>query len=233
MLQNGEAASAVNLVGSTSVQEAIERIAKFIAADPELLKDRSRFILGLGWDQTKYNPPAFPTAQDLEADPRLKGRPIYLKRIDVHALWVSQAIIDMIPSIPDTTSGGLVIRTPAGKPSGVFVDNAMSLVSASSRANHSLTWRLLTVSSKAAVIPPWSDEQRLTFLQTTARQMLDTGLTSVHDASLSLADIAFLKKLDEQGRMPVRIYGLVSCEPLNSWCGDQVERYDGDKFQLR
>jgi hypothetical protein len=62
VLQNGEAASAVDLVGSTSVKEAVNRIAHFIEKDPELVKDRSRFILGLGWDQTKYAPAVFPTA---------------------------------------------------------------------------------------------------------------------------------------------------------------------------
>lgn len=62
VLQNGEAASAVDLVGSTSVKEAVDRIASFIERDPKLLQDRSQFILGLGWDQTKYSPLVFPTA---------------------------------------------------------------------------------------------------------------------------------------------------------------------------
>ena len=83
------------------------------------------------------------------------------------------------------------------------------------------------------MIPPWTDSQRLSFLQTTANQMLTTGLMSVHDASLSLADIKFLKALDKEGQMPVRIYGMVYCEPINTFCGDDVERYDGDKFTLR
>lgn len=63
--------------------------------------------------------------------------------------------------------------------------------------------------------------------------MLDSGLTSVHDASLSLRDIEFFKKLDKEGRLPIRVYGMVSCEPLNTFCGDEVERYDGDRFVVR
>jgi len=63
--------------------------------------------------------------------------------------------------------------------------------------------------------------------------MLDTGLTSVHDAALTVEDIAFLKKVDQAGRLPIRIYGMASCAPLNSYCGEQVDRYDGDRFQLR
>lgn len=83
------------------------------------------------------------------------------------------------------------------------------------------------------MIPPWTDDDRLRFLTAAARAMLDHGLTSVHDASLSIADIAFLKTIDQQGRLPIRIYGMVSCEPLNSDCSAQVERYDGDRFVVR
>ncbi|SCV72959.1 BQ2448_6884 [Microbotryum intermedium] len=213
VLQNGEAASAVDLVGSTSVQDVIERIAAFVEKDDDLRKDRSKFILALGWDQTKWPGGEFPTSDDLEKDPRLAGRPIHLKRIDVHALWVSKAILDRMGSLPEHVTGGLIVRAPDGSATGVFLDNAMALV--------------------AAVIPPWTDEDRVRFLTSTARQMLDLGLTSVHDASLSLADITFLRKIDQERRLPIRIYGMVSCEPLNSYCGEKVERYQGDRFEVR
>lgn len=124
--------------------DVVERIANWIAARPDVLDDRSKFILGLGWDQTKWPGAAFPTAQDLENDPRLAGRPIYLKRstsflsapraslirvaVDVHALWISQTLISRMGSLPTTVPGGLIVRTPSGAPSGIFVDNAMSLV---------------------------------------------------------------------------------------------------------
>ncbi|KDE05903.1 hypothetical protein MVLG_03716 [Microbotryum lychnidis-dioicae p1A1 Lamole] len=213
VLQNGESATAVHLVGSTSVQDVIERIASFIEKDDELRKDHSRFILGLGWDQTKWSGGEFPTSDDLERDPRLAGRPIHLKRIDVHALWVSQTILDRMGSLPEHVTGGLVVRASDGSPTGIFLDNAMALV--------------------AAIIPPWTDKDRLRFLTSTAREMLDLGLTSVHDASLSLSDINFLRKIDQEGRLPIRIYGMVSCEPLNSYCGEKVTKYKGEKFEVR
>ncbi|KAL8278996.1 hypothetical protein RQP46_008665 [Phenoliferia psychrophenolica] len=130
-------------------------------------------------------------------------------QVDVHALWVSPAILTLMGPLPDVVPGGSIVRTADGVATGVFLDNAMALV--------------------LAVVPPWTDADRIRFLTATARKMLDTGLTSVHDASLSLADIAFLKKIDQEGRLPIRIYGMVSCEPLNRFCGDEVERYDGDR----
>jgi len=83
MLQYGEGVHAADLVGAASVGEVVERLAKFVEANNEVNEDKSRFILGLGWDQTKWEGAQFPTAADLEADKRLAGRPIYLKRIDV------------------------------------------------------------------------------------------------------------------------------------------------------
>lgn len=67
--------------------------------------------------------------------------------------------------------------------------------------------------------------------------MLQHGLTSVHDASLSLSDIKFLKQLDREKRLPVRIVGMLSCdEPkLNGFCGDEEEAgiYEGDRFTMK
>ncbi|GAA6019489.1 hypothetical protein JCM11491_000974 [Sporobolomyces phaffii] len=220
VLQYGESQSAVDLVGSTSTAEIRDRIARFIDASPALQSDKSKFILGLGWDQTKFTDTegAFPTAADLDSDPRLRGRPIYLKRIDVHALWVSPKILSLLPlNLPDSIPGGSIVREPGSRdPTGVFLDNAMSFVT--------------------AVIPPWSDQLRLEYLRATSRQMLKHGLTSVHDAALTLNDIDFLKKLDRQNLLPIRIWGMLSCEnPLNSFCGDdpRSEIYDGNKFHLR
>ncbi|TNY18930.1 amidohydrolase family-domain-containing protein [Rhodotorula diobovata] len=218
VLQQGESATAVDLVGATSVTEVVDRIARFIASDPALQADKSRFILGLGWDQTRYSDTAgaFPTADDLERDPRLRGRPIYLKRIDVHALWVSRAVLALLPAdLPLDVPGGEIVRSADGRPTGVFLDNAMPFIT--------------------AVIPPWTTSSRMQFLRATALSMLQHGLTSVHDAALTPADVRFLRKLDEQGRLPVRIYGFVGCEPTNAWCGDDegVERYEGDRFTVR
>ena len=31
----------------------------------------------------------------------------------------------------------------------------------------------------------------------------------------------------------MRIYGMVGCRPINTYCGDKIKRYDGDRFVLR
>lgn len=52
----------------------------------------------------------------------------------------------------------------------------------------------------------------------------------MHDASLSLDDIAFFRRLDENSLLPVRVYGMVGCAPINTFC--DVARYHGESFTL-
>lgn len=94
VLQQGESASAVNLVGATSVKEVVDRIAAFVDADPELRDDKSRFILGLGWDQTKYKETngAFPTAVCSLAN--VRGSRPYPEFPDSPRRQISRAILD-------------------------------------------------------------------------------------------------------------------------------------------
>jgi predicted amidohydrolase YtcJ len=58
---------------------------------------------------------------DLDASPILKGLPISLQRIDIHAEWVSPAILELLGDLPATIDGGEIVRDGSGKPTGVFV----------------------------------------------------------------------------------------------------------------
>jgi len=93
----------------------------------------------MGWDQNIWNVKEYPTAvslsatliyylegelmnqADLDASPILKGLPISLARIDIHAEWVSPAILTLLGDLPDTIDGGEIVRDENGKPTGVFV----------------------------------------------------------------------------------------------------------------
>lgn len=83
------------------------------------------WIEGMGWDQNLWPGKSFPTAAVLESSPVLRGKKISLARIDVHAEWVSQAIIDELEAMPGglprEVDGGLIVRDEKGDPTGVFV----------------------------------------------------------------------------------------------------------------
>lgn len=79
----------------------------------------------MGWDQNLFPSKSFPTADDLESSPLLQGKKICLARVDVHAEWVSRAVLDELEArpggLPGMVEGGLIVRDDNGKPTGVFV----------------------------------------------------------------------------------------------------------------
>jgi hypothetical protein len=107
ILDYGWSRSVANLVGTTSVDDVIERLESYVRSDPKLMafvadnnieknvKDKP-WIEGLGWDQTKWSPPIFPTAADLSRSVLLRKFPIMLRRIDVHALWLSEVGLELV-----------------------------------------------------------------------------------------------------------------------------------------
>jgi len=71
---------------------------------------------------TRLNPGAKLMFQaDLDASPILKGLPISLARIDIHAEWVSPAILTLLGDLPEIIDGGEIVRDESGNPTGVFV----------------------------------------------------------------------------------------------------------------
>lgn len=126
-----------NMLLTLGDTEVIERVKDYINARPDIVEDRNIWIQGMGWDQTKWGPGAgFPTAvgsnsivhlhntdafqmkAEFDAEPLLRGRPIVLRRVDGHALWVSSRVIKELGSLPDHIEGGAIIRYENGKPTG-------------------------------------------------------------------------------------------------------------------
>ncbi|PLW06165.1 hypothetical protein PCANC_25496 [Puccinia coronata f. sp. avenae] len=209
-LEYGEASMGVDLVGCKSVQSVIARIISHISLESA---EPSGIIRGSGWDQNLFEGKQFPSAIALSSHPELQGKKIVLRRIDYHAYWVSEAILDSIltENLAQDVEGGKIVRDRNGRPTGVFIDNAMDLID--------------------EILPKRTDEDRFKYLESTAKEMLAVGLTTVNDAATDLETVEFYKKLDAQDKLPVRVTGMVNCG--YTYCGDQVEKVSGNKFNLR
>ncbi len=68
----------VNLVGSSTFDEAIARVKE--RASPA---QSGEWILGRGWDQNRWPGKQFPTAAPLDA--AIPDHPVWLRRVDGHA----------------------------------------------------------------------------------------------------------------------------------------------------
>ncbi|KIK09545.1 hypothetical protein K443DRAFT_671448, partial [Laccaria amethystina LaAM-08-1] len=189
------------LTATSSIQGVVDRVKQYIQTHPDVYHNTSRWIEGMGWDQTKWPGRLFPTASDLDRYPLLKGRLISLSRIDGHARWVSPAVLELMNDLPKEVEGGQIVRDEQGKPTGIFVDNAMNLIP----------------------IPHWTENQISDFFDATIKEALSHGLTSIHDADSKLDHLAFFKKMAERGKLPNRIYAMGNV-PSDVYWGNQIPR---------
>ncbi len=177
----GQARENLDLVGSSSVDEALRRVAekaKALAA--------GEWIVGRGWDQNDWPEKRFPTAAEL--DKATGGRPAYLVRVDGHAAWVNSkalAVAGVSASSKDP-AGGRILRGPDGQPAGVLVDAAQGLV--------------------GGKIPEAPREVRKRRLALGLKTCAEGGLTAVHDAGVDLADVLLYKELLAERALPIRVY---------------------------
>ena len=201
----------VDLVGTRGKEEVLQRLRDFARDLPP-----AAWLVGRGWDQNDWPEKQFPIAADLDA--AFPDRPVWLSRIDGHAGWANSAALraakrDLAGDWqPD---GGRILRDAGGKPTGVFVDAAMSLLDEAMPALDAATAsRVLELGMQDAVAH---------------------GLTGVHDAGVSLAELRRYQALADAGRMPMRIHAMADGdgEALAWLCSDGLYRHPSGRLQMR
>ena len=174
----------LDLSDTRTLQEALERIRAYAAANPT-----PRWIVGRGWNQERWGLGRFPTAADL--DSVVRDRPVYLERVDGHAGWANslamrEAGIDASTQAPQ---GGRIERT-GRQPSGIFVDAAMPLVERSIPAHQPVTRDLA--------------------FRRAQEILLSNGLTSVADMGTSADDWLVMRRAADSGLLDIRIFSYAS-----------------------
>lgn len=144
---------------------------------------------------------------DLIADDLLRDKFIMLDRVDVHCIWVSQAVLDLLPNPLPPIPGGEIVTSPG---MGVFCDNAMDFVRE--------YW------------PPPQQAKKRQFLRTAAQELNKLGLVGVHDAALFPSDLEALTDVVDGPDWFLRVYGMFQCVERNSFCPEKavkIHRADG------
>ena len=184
LLGLGQSLINADLVGTQSTQEVVQRLLK--AA--ENLED-GQWLLGRGWDQNDWPVKELPTKEDLdEAFPK---RPVWLERIDGHAGWANSAamkLVDKDLSGNWQIAGGEIVRDKNKQATGVFIDNAESLINSQR--------------------PLASENQLITALKKAMSKTASVGLTGMHDAGTSLQIWQQLEQLKAQDELGVRVYAM-------------------------
>jgi predicted amidohydrolase YtcJ len=175
----------VDLVGTTTEQEAVQRVVDFAQDNEEI-----EWIQGRGWNQVLWDSNEFPTAATLDAV--ISDKPVWLTRVDGHAAWANTMAMELaeIDRFTEDPDGGQIIRDEEGNPTGVFIDNAEDLIQ--------------------SVIPALTPEELQFALRTSLMDLSKYGLTSVHDAGVGSGTIDAYKRLLEDGTLPVRVNVMLS-----------------------
>ncbi len=181
----GGALESVDLKGKDSEQNTAAVVAEAAKTIPA-----GEWITGRGWDQTLWSPAEFPSRATLDA--LVPDHPVAVRRVDGHALWANGKALALAGVTRDTKdpSGGKIYRDAKGEPTGVFVDNAMSLIESK--------------------LPEPSADARRRRIQAGAAMAISKGLTGVHDMGISMETVAVYRELTADGELPLRVYALLS-----------------------
>ena len=184
LLGLGQSLRNVDLVGTKSLDEVIARVVERGKGQPA-----GTWILGRGWDQNDWSDTRFPTQDALSR--ALPNNPVWLTRVDGHAGYGNAAAMRAAGVTTATVdpSGGKIERTATREPTGVFIDNAKSLVERS--------------------IPAPTREDNRRAISAAIAESHKWGLVGLHDAGESRATIDLLEEMAKAGQIPFRLYIMV------------------------
>lgn len=192
----GSSLQRVNLVGTESWKEVVERTAKF-ASDNGI--KAGEWIAGRGWDQNDWVTKEFPEKDAL--DVMFKDNPVILTRIDGHAAIANQKALDIAGIQPGDKLVGGQVEIKNGKLTGILIDNAIDLVSSK--------------------IPGQTKEQFKEALKVAEKNCFAVGLTTIDDCGLSFDAVEGIKAMQADGELKMRLYVMLSDEQKNY---DYLER---------
>ena len=197
----------LDLAGTPSLDESIDRIRQFAADNP-----RRSWLLGRGWNQVLWPVQEFPTASDIDAV--VSDRPVWLRRIDGHAAWANTRALEIAGIDDDTPDpiGGKILRDDNGKATGVLIDKAMGLVE-----------QHVPKPDKAAI--------RQAYLKA-VESLVALGMTGMHDAGINVAEAEVLISMADNDELDMRVYAMISdagenldaiAEPLIAYGDDRLD----------
>ncbi len=178
LLSLGAALERVDLVGTRSYAEVIERVRAAAAETPP-----GDWIQGRGWDQNDWPEKAFPHHAELSA--AVPDHPVWMGRIDGHAALLNARAMELLGVTAASADpiGGRFQRDAAGQPTGVLIDTAMSV---------------------GGAIPAASPADLERQIVAAARHCLERGLTTVTEMGIGQAAYEAYRRLRDGDSLPIR-----------------------------
>jgi hypothetical protein len=180
----------LDLRGICSIKEMQHKLQQYSSENPG-----KSWIMGGRWDHELFAEERLPTRWDL--DDVVADRPVLLERVCGH-IGVANSKALQLAGITKRTiiNGGKVdLDTKTGEPNGIVRENALDVV------------------SKAIPKPRLKQLEEASVLA--SKKAVEAGLTCVHWLVESVDEVRVLRKLDSEGKLPLRVYLGVSVRLLH------------------
>lgn len=180
MASAGQQKLSVDLDGTPSLADMQERIRVYTAAARP-----GQWILGAGWDHTKWASRTLPSRADL--DKVTAGHPAVFYRTDGHIVVANSAALAAAGIAAGTTApgGGQIDHDASGAPTGIVREApAIAMI--------------------YAKVPPPDAETRRKALDVAIADALAHGVTSVQDFS-AWEDFQVLEAMEKEGTLHLRV----------------------------
>ncbi|MGH7445084.1 MAG: amidohydrolase, partial [Longimicrobiales bacterium] len=179
---------------------------------------RDAWIAGRGWHQEKWDSVVEPTIDGVPTHATLSAvspdNPVYLTHASGHASFANQRAMELAGidrNTPDP-AGGTIVKDADGNPTGLLRETAQGLVGR-------VMGRAMDERSAEEI-----EAERRRMVQLAGQEALEKGVTSFHDAGSDFETIDFLKALEAQGELPVRLYVMVRGES-NETMAERLKDY--------
>jgi predicted amidohydrolase YtcJ len=188
------------------------------------------WILGRGWHQEKWSEAPSPNVDGFplhEALSRVSpNNPVWLTHASGHAGFAN-ALAMKIAEIQKTTAdpaGGQILKDKDGNPTGLFNERAQSLVAEA------------LARDRATRTPAQVEADLRQVIALASQEALSKGLTTVHDAGSPPSTIEVMKKVVDEGKLPLRVWMMLR-EDAGKLAADmpkyRVVNYGDKRFTVR
>jgi predicted amidohydrolase YtcJ len=174
----------VDLTDVATEAQAVAKVAERAKSVP-----KGEWIFGAGWDEGAWAN-RYPDKQQLSA--AVPDHPVVLRSLHGFAIWTNQAALDagkITKDSPVPVGGEMRLGTD-GQPNGLFLNRAATMIE--------------------AAVPPEPQAVVARHALKGLTQMAADGYVTVHEAGVPSQAMAALQQLEDENRLPIRVYALLS-----------------------
>lgn len=183
--------------------ESWDEIVKLVAAAAKTTP-RGTWIVGRGWHQGKWREPpkanveGYPDTADLSR--AVPDHPVLLTHGTGHMSLANERAMQLAGITANSVSprGGAILKAADGRPIGVFRETASGPL-----------YRALERSLRERTAEQVKAEQ-VAEVREAVKECLKYGVTTFHDAGVSLSEVDLFKELAARGELPVRLWVMLN-----------------------